>query len=1164
MAVAIPTAAEAATLTISTSSLPNGVVARSYSASVLATGGTRPFTYSISAGSIPSGLTFSSSTGRFAGRPVQSGVSNFQVTVTDHVLATASKAFAISVSPAPLRIVTTSLPAGKTGTAYFATLAATGGDPPLTWGITNGALPAGLILNTSNGQISGTPTAVGSFPITVTVHDSFSPGTLITKSLTLRVTASPLSVSTASLPVGAAGADYSANLAAAGGVPPYTWTVSTGALPGGLTLASNGAITGNPTSAGTSTFTAKVTDSAAKTATKQLSITINGSLSLPATALPQGAVGLAYTTTLPVAGGSAPYALSVTGGSLPPGLSLAGATGTISGTPTGSGGTYVFTAHATDASNPTQQADQNYTITIVPALAITTTTLGDAITATPYSTTLNATGGTTPYLWTMESGTLPAGLSLIGNGVINGAPTTAGTFNFTVRATDNGTPAQVKTKALSIKVIQQLVITTSSLPGGIIGSGYSKSLASSGGTGPFAWSLDSGTLPAGITLSGAGVLSGTPSVQGVSSFDVKVADSAGQSAIRTFSITVNPVLNIVTETLDGGLQGVPYAKSLEANGGSAPLTWSLTSGALPAGLALSPAGLISGTPTALGTSTFTVKVADSSSPVQEIPRSFSIKIVKPLVISTASLASGVIGSPYTSSLAATGGSVPYVWSVIGGTLPTGLTLDGSTGQITGSPTTAGTSNITIQVADASAPQQLTTKAFSIAIAALLTITNSTLPEAQVGHPYSVTLVPAGGTAPFVWSVTSGTLPAGISLNTSTGVLSGTPTTAGTVSLTFKVVDVSNPQQQASKTFSLVRTVPPFQITTASLPDGTKGVAYSATVGATDGVAPYTWSVTGGTLPTGLSLNASTGAITGTPTTAGVSTATIQAQDSSPSPLTTTKSLSITIVNPVSISTNSLPGGTTSNSYSATLNAAGGHPTYSWAITSGTLPAGLAFNGTTGTISGIPTGVGLSTITVQVTDSSTPAQTSSKSFTIDVTTVITITTGSIPDAVVGSGYATTLVASGGTTPYTWSVISGALPAGITLDPTTGEISGTPTAAGNSTFTIKVKDLSSPFQTDTKTLTLHVAGLLAISSTTLANGVLSSPYSATLNSTGGTAPVTWAVTGGALPTGLTLNPNTGAITGTPTALGTFNFTVTATDTAAPAQHVAKALSIVVNPT
>ena len=162
--------------------------------------------------------------------------------------------------------------------------------------------------------------------------------------------------------------------------------------------------------------------------------------------------------------------------------------------------------------------------------------------------------------------------------------------------------------------------------------------------------------------------------------------------------------------------------------------------------------------------------------------------------------------------------------------------------------------------------------------------------------YSATLAASGGVSPYTWSLTSGTLPAGLALNASTGAITGTPSAAVTSTpLAFKVTDSSSPA--LTQTANLTLTISPASlvISTSSLPNGQTGAAYSATLAATGGVSPYTWSLTSGTLPAGLTLNASTGAITGTPSAAVASTPlTFKVTDSSSPALTQTANLTLTI------------------------------------------------------------------------------------------------------------------------------------------------------------------------------------------------------------------------------------------------------------------------------
>jgi len=174
-----------------------------------------------------------------------------------------------------------------------------------------------------------------------------------------------------------------------------------------------------------------------------------------------------------------------------------------------------------------------------------------------------------------------------------------------------------------------LEITTTSLPNCPKGGAYSQTLSSVGGTAPISWSLDSGSLPPDLALSGGGTISGTATTAGVWSFDVEAQDSSATplADIQPLSITVVEPVQITTSSpLPGGTLGVQYAQQLASTGGTAPVTWSKTSGELPPGLSLSASGSVSGTPTALGTYNFTVKAEDSSAPKSSDTKPFSITV----------------------------------------------------------------------------------------------------------------------------------------------------------------------------------------------------------------------------------------------------------------------------------------------------------------------------------------------------------------------------------------------------------------------------------------------------------------------------------------------------------------------------------------------------------
>ncbi len=253
----------------------------------------------------------------------------------------------------------------------------------------------------------------------------------------------------------------------------------------------------------------------------------------------------------------------------------------------------------------------------------------------------------------------------------------------------------------------------------------------------------------------------------------------------------------------------------------------------------------------------------------------------PLAITTDALPNAQVNTAYSSTLSAAGGTVPYTWELTSGALPDGLTLNATTGQIIGTPTTSVSAvPLAFAVKDSATPAQSSSVNLSLTVVSnVLTVTTDSLPDGQVGSSYSATLSATGGAAPYTWTLTGGTLPAGLHLDAS-GAISGVPTANSSATpLTFSVTDSASPAASVSITLQLTVAAVPLTITTTSLPDGQTGTPYSATLSSSGGTGAVTWTLTAGTLPSGLQLNASTGALSGTPTTVVSAGLTFTATDS---------------------------------------------------------------------------------------------------------------------------------------------------------------------------------------------------------------------------------------------------------------------------------------------
>jgi hypothetical protein len=277
----------------------------------------------------------------------------------------------------------------------------------------------------------------------------------------------------------------------------------------------------------------------------------------------------------------------------------------------------------------------------------------------------------------------------------------------------------------------------------------------------------------------------------------------------------------------------------------------------------------------------------------------SFKSSSKLAITSTSLPPGKEGSTYQADLKASGGVWPYKWSVAAGILPKGLSLQSSTGTLSGTPTTTGTYGVMFAVADNTGDVSTQTLSVTIDTTSALTIVTTNLPGATINKSYSASLQASGGTTPYAWSVKAGTLPPGLSLS-SGGVISGTPTKTGAYAATFGISDTTN--QTASQSLSITVGSTTLQILTTSLPDGTLNKSYSAQLQASGGGTPYSWLLVGGALPSGIALSTS-GAISGTPTKDGDYSATFQVTDSTlNSPQVAMQNLTISIAPAPSSST----------------------------------------------------------------------------------------------------------------------------------------------------------------------------------------------------------------------------------------------------------------------
>jgi hypothetical protein len=356
---------------------------------------------------------------------------------------------------------------------------------------------------------------------------------------------------------------------------------------------------------------------------------------------------------------------------------------------------------------------------VCPTITMSPSTLPNGTATVAYSQTIVGSGGATPYAFAVTVGTLPAGLTLSSAGVLSGTPTTAGPSTFTIRATDandcvGSTPYSITIAAAPPPVCPTVTLAPGTLPGGTVDIAYAETLTGSGGAAPYLFSVTAGTLPAGLTLTSAGVLSGTPTSSGPASFTIRATDTNTCFASVAYIISIAaapppppvcPVITLAPTTLPGGTVGIAYSQTITGTGGIAPYGFGVTIGALPAGLTLTGAGVLAGTPTAAGTVTFTVRGSDANGCFATISLTIVIAPSPPpppvcptIALAPSTLPNGTVAVAYTRTITASGGVAPYSFGVTAGALSDGFTLT-SAGILAGTPTVVGTSAFTIRGTD---------------------------------------------------------------------------------------------------------------------------------------------------------------------------------------------------------------------------------------------------------------------------------------------------------------------------------------------------------------------------------------------------------------------------------------------------------------------------------
>jgi hypothetical protein len=1166
---------------VSQSTVVKATVGVPYSFTVQPFGGT---SYTFSSTNLPPGLSIDAA-GQIFGTPTTAG--NFFPTITLGDLATGNSInLGITLTVDPFAITTGGvLPPGVVGTPYNVAFMAPDCTGTCTWSTFN---PAGGLTINSAGILSGTPTGTTNTSFTVTVTGSNGTVSKVFSLRVIPVAPQPLALTTQTLNDTTVGNGVANALFIQGGTPPYSVSLQSGSLPPGISLQAPGEslganqipgftyLAGRAMQAGFSVFTLAVTDNVGTTVSRVFTWNISA-LSNQYTNLPLSGTtlryGEPYVQPLLAIGGAGVYSWTPTA-AMPPGLTIDPSTGVVSGTPANTG-SFTVPMQISDGSS---SLFTNVTFFVSgPTGTVINFIVGANIGLTAYGNTVNVafvpTGGTAPYTITPLT-PLPPGTALVpltttaaGSMSLVGVATTPGVHTFTLHVQDSVGNIGVRTFTWTVAPFALLGGTA--LADASVGVPYSQALPTLGAAA--SWAVPAGTaMPPGLGVSAGGIISGTPTTPGNYSFQL-VASSGGVSLSFTFNLRVSDIV-LSDATLPPATFGVPYTHALSAAGGG---TLTFSANGLPGGLTISTDGVISGSPEAVGS--FTIQVTITGGAVTLLRRvtlvvTFENPTVLDIPMASTLIADGSVGQVFSLTLAANGGTPPYVWSVApGSTLPAGLALVSGAGlpssstpgstMLSGVPTAAGAYQFDLIVADSLGAQ--TRRTYQLKVSALSVFGNP--PNATAGTAYSFRLAAVGGTPPYAFdkapvSLTQDMLPPGITLSPD-GLLSGTTASTGTYRFFARIEDALGQtvlRQVILNVFSPTNA----QVSNTNPPDIPVGRGrFAQTLNAFTVAGPtfFTWSLVSGALPPGLALftEAEFGELdfgqtmlAGQATTPGTYTYTLRATDVANPSRTADHTFTIRvapmqIVSPTAFfSSAELPGGNVGEAYSAAIRMAGGTAPYSFSVSPfNPLPPGLALS-STGVLSGTPTASGNYNLAPIITDANGYTLASNVLLTVapagQASPLVPRLQNGIDTPSVNTPYSfpLDLQVRGGVQPLTWTVDAGsALPPGLSIvggqNGVPAYLAGVATTPGEYEFRLVATDADG--QTLTAVFETLVSNLV-LGPVAAPSGTVGVPYSVALGPAGGTPPYTLQVDPTFdLPPGLTLSG--GSLTGTPLSSGHF---------------------------
>ena len=1062
------------------------------------------------------------------------------------------------------------------------------------------------LYNYAEVNITGTAPNAGlaNTTYTVTFTDAGGQQGSATFSLLINPGAAPLSnvVDIASRTLTQGTADSFKPVRGVGGDAPLVYTISP-TLPSGLSISSStGIISGTPTVySAAADYTVTIRDNGGITSVGTFNMTILAPAVI-ATAVQANVLSItrnvSFTAFKPVNGSGGIGTLRYSAASLPTGMSINTSTGYISGPATATTPATSYSIVVTDSNTPTpSSASASVTITVADLPTLNSTLSQSAISLTKNSqnysfTPVSGSGGygTLSYAITSTVTLSSIGLSFnTATGQITGNPNALlSSTSFTVTVSDQA--SQTSSKSFTIEVLPGALSTNLDISNKVVVKNVNYSpfrpVSASGGDGAYTFSVTPDIVTqTGLAFNtGTGYVSGTPtSLIGDTAYTIKVTDQALQESSKIFTLRVEapPVLvitSIPSKTLIQYDTFTPFIP-VTGTGGYGSLTYTISpSASLPTGLNFSAStGEISGIPTKflVTATTFSVTVNDQA--LQSNTATFLLTVnTRPLVVKTDTLSKtlirSVLSTPY-KPVSATGGSETYTYA-IGSSLPSGVTFNTSTGQVSGTPTvTSTTATYSVTITDTLNVSGTST--FNLNIVDPPPIVTTSLISSSTYYKLvdNINISPvaaSGGYGSISFSINPDVTDIGLTFRPN-GVLTGIPTQLSNrpyvISATDSIGQTSSTNYFLTITYAPISTTP---VVSTSTLIRSKAITPFIPVTSAGGSGGTTFSIDP-TLPSGLSFDTFTGRISGTPSsTSTLTTYSITARDSDSN--TSTRTTDIIVNDPPPLVTTATTatltftvGQTVSGVHPVT--ASGGDGTISYVI-GPTLTAGLTFDGNNGTINGTPVTTSTAILyTVTATDSLLQSSSTGVYITINPQPVsITVNNSTLVFTKYSSQGlpVTPISATGGFGQITYQ-LSDLLPTGLSFNDTTGEISGTPSVTTATTL-YSVLATDSLGQTNTGAFSLRINDVVpdplvvvaAESLTTLEINQSASFNPVTV--TGGVAPYSYVISPTALPTGLIFNAD-GSITGTPTTTATVQvYTVTVTDHVPQTKSADFSLSVV----